>query len=416
MQLWMTLSLTLMFISSFGFANSSDESRKLLNSASEVLATVAELRQLQIKRPVEKGVKSRSEIEAFLIERISKEYPREEIEREERLLERLGLIPEDLDLYEFMLALLTEQLAGYYDPYAETFYIADWIPLELQKPVMAHELTHALQDQHFDLEKYLEPTEGNDDQTLATSALIEGEALLIMLDYSLQPMGRSSLDIPDIVAANRSQAAMMDAQFRVFASAPYYLRETLLFPYTYGANFLLAIIREHSWSKVNEIYSDLPASTEQILHPDKYLTERDLPTRIDSSELQSKLDGTWATVFENVLGEFNLYLLLQEFLDEGTAHSASSGWDGDLIRLLENPEGKEALILATVWDSEQDADQFHTAYIALVKKKFPDLRLSTSSPGKVGSDSGAVQDWEDDSQIVSIRAGGNRVDVLEVDR
>jgi hypothetical protein len=237
-----------------------------------------------------------------------------------------------------------------------------------------------------------------------------------MLDYSLRPMGRNSLDIPDIIAANRAQTTMMDAEFHVFASAPSYLRETLLFPYTYGANFLQEIVRKHSWSKVNEIYADLPTSTEQILHPSKYLDERDEPTLIDSSELQPELAGTWETIFENVLGEFTLYLLLQEFLDEGIALSASRGWDGDSIRLLENPEGKEALFLATVWDSERDAGQFHTAYLSLVKKKFPALRLATSSPQILESKSGEVRSWEDDKHIVSFISQGNRVDVVELDR
>lgn len=419
MQLQKTLRsflLVIVSITGISLGESTDSSRQLLNSADEILATVAELRRLEIKRPVEKGVKSRSEIEAFLIERINKDYPKEEIEREERLLKRLGLIPENLDLYDFMLKLLTEQLAGYYDPYSETFYIADWIPLAMQEPVMAHELTHALQDQHFDLEQYLEPCEGNDDTTLARSALIEGEGLLIMLDYTLRPMGRSSLDIPDIIAANRSQTALMDAQFQVFASAPSYLRETLLFPYTYGANFLQEIVRKHSWFKVNEMYADLPTSTEQILHPNKYLGERDAPVQIDCSELVPELAGAWETVFENVLGEFTLYLLLQEFVDEGIALNASRGWDGDSIRLLENPEGKEALLLASVWDSEQDAGQFYSAYLSLVKKKFPSLRPAGFSPQIEESSLKEVHTWEDDERIISFSSQGNRVDVMEIDK
>ena len=382
------------------FGQPSVNSGDLLSSADEILEIVSELRELEIKRPVEKGIKSRSEIETFLMERINKEYP----------------IPPDLDLYAFMLELLTEQLAGYYDPYSETFYIADWIPLALQEPVMAHELTHALQDQHFNLEQYLKPTDGNDDTTLARSALIEGEGLLIMLDYSLRPMGRTSLDIPDIIEANRAQTAMIDAQFPVFANAPNYLRETLLFPYTYGASFLQKIVRRSSWSQVNEIYADLPTSTEQILHPSRYFEERDEPTRLNSSKLPPPLSGTWETVFENVLGEFTLYLLLQEGVDEGIALTASNGWDGDSIRLLENSEGKEAVILQTIWDSKADADQFQTAYLSAVKKRFPDLQPVASAVHAPESKPANLSSWEDRQRSVFFTWEDNRVDILELEK
>jgi hypothetical protein len=281
---------------------------------------------------------------------------------------------------------------------------------------MAHELTHALQDQHFDLEQYLEPTDGNDDTTLARSALIEGEGLLIMLDYSLRPMGRTSLDIPDIIEANRAQTAMMDAQFPVFANAPNYLRETLLFPYTYGASFLQKIIRRSSWSQVNEIYADLPTSTEQILHPSRYFQERDEPTRLNSSQLPPPLSGTWETVFENVLGEFTLYLLLQEGVDEGIALTASNGWDGDSIRLLENSEGKEAVILQTIWDSKADADQFQTAYLSVVKKRFPNLQPVASAVHAPESKSANLSSWEDRQRSVFFTWEDNRVDILELEK
>ncbi|MGW8180077.1 MAG: hypothetical protein ACWGQW_15150, partial [bacterium] len=165
--------LILIFLPNFCLSESELTSQELLDSAEEILAVVSELRQLQIKQPVKKGIQSKSDIRAFLLKRINEEYPQEEVQKEERLLRRLRLIPDDLDLYTFMPTLLTEQLAGYYDPDSGTFYIADWIPFVIQEPVMAHELTHALQDQHFDLAKLLERTEGNDDQTLARSALIE---------------------------------------------------------------------------------------------------------------------------------------------------------------------------------------------------------------------------------------------------
>jgi hypothetical protein len=389
---------------------------ELLDSADEILETVSRLRHLEVRRTVERGVKSRKEIEAFLIERIQKEYPLDEIKREERLLKKLGLIPPEMRLYEFMLELLTEQVAGYYDPYAEEFFIADWIPLEIQKPVMAHELTHALQDQHFDLERFLDRVEGNDDRMLAKNSLIEGDALLVMLDYALHPLGRSALDLPDIVAMNRAQLSFLDAQFRVFAGAPQYLRETLIFPYTYGARFLQSFVRRHSWEKVSDLYEDLPTSSEQILHPEKYITDRDEPTEMDTKPLRSQLEDPWKLVTENVLGEFTLYLLLVETLGEEAAAGASEGWDGDAVALLVDEESNECLLLTSIWDSESDAQEFFDGYSSLVRKKFSHLSAKSSRRSSGNQTANEIRTWEDRETRIVLTWAGRQVDLIELQK
>jgi hypothetical protein len=386
-------------------------SEDLLKSADEVLEAVSEIRGLEPKNPIKKGLSTREEILSYLKQRIEKEFPLEEILAEERLLKRLGLIPEDLVLYDFMLELLTEQVAGYYDPYTKTFYIADWLPLAIQKPVMAHELMHALQDQYFELEKFLEDEGDNDDQTLARNALVEGEGLLIMLEYTLRPFGRSFRDIPDLVELNRSQMPLMEAQFGVFASAPPYLKETLIFPYTYGANFLQFFLRENSWAEVATIYENLPQSTEQILHPEKYAKETDEPTVIDQSSIE--LPGEdWSTVCENVLGEFTWYLLLNGAIDEETARTASEGWDGDVVLLYESPSGLQLLVISSVWDSEADAREFYDAYSLLINKKYGFSDSVSEDRGP--SDQKRI--WENSDHHVSIVRVGNSVRVREVEQ
>lgn len=384
---------------------------KLLESADEVLEAVVEIRKLQPKEPVKKGIKSREEVKAYLVSRIREEYPKERIAAEERLLERLGLIPVDLPLYEFMLDLLTEQVAGYYDPDSETFYIADWIPLEIQKPVMAHELTHALQDQHFDLKKFLTPVEGNDDKTLARNALIEGEGFFVMLDYVLRPMGRNAIDVPDLVELNRAQIPLMETQFPIFGKAPDYLKETLVFPYAYGGAFLKEILTQGSWEDVAQIYSNLPESTEQILHPEKYLNTPDPPTEVDTKRLQENLSDEWELVVENVLGEFSTYLLLKEFISDEQAIKASEGWDGDKVELWETSGGKAAILLSSTWDGNMDAGEFFEAYSELIAKKYPDTE---------GSESESAVDvttriWRKPGLEVTVTLEGDQVFVSELE-
>ena len=403
-----SILLTIILTVSVAFAS---DVAKLLESADEVLEAVVEIRKLKPKEPIQKGVKSREEVKAYLVSRIQEEYPKEQIAREERLLKRLGLIPVDLPLYEFMLDLLTEQVAGYYDPDSKTLYIADWIPLEIQKPVLAHELTHALQDQYFDLKKFLTPVEGNDDRTLARNALIEGEGFIIMLDYALRPMGRNAIDVPDLVELNRAQMPLMETQFPIFGKAPDYLKETLIFPYAYGGAFLKEILTQGGWEDVAQIYSNLPESTEQILHPEKYLNAPDPPTEVDTNFLRENLSEEWEPIVENVLGEFSTYLLLREFISDEQALKASEGWDGDKVELWETSGGKTAILLSTIWDESSDASEFFEAYSELIAQKYPEAERSD----KESLTDVSTRIWQQPGGEVTVTLQGNKVFVSELE-
>lgn len=384
---------------------------QLLASVDEVLEAVVELRQLEPKEKIQRGIRSREEIRDYLIDRIEEDFPQEDILAEEKMLRWLELIPEDLKLYPFMLDLLTEQVAGYYDPHEKTLYLADWISVDLQKPVIAHELLHALQDQYFGLKQFLEKVEGNDDQTLARNALIEGEGLAVMLSYSLQPLGQDFLDIPDIVGLNRAQLPLMAAEFPIFASAPAYLRETLMFPYSYGAVFLQEYLRSHSWDQVAEIYADLPQSSEQILHPEKYFVQRDSPTLVTTEGLEAALEGSWESIFETVLGEYTLYLLLEGRLGAEEAERAAEGWDGDSVHLLENGD-ESVLLMTTIWDSDEDALEFLQAYRNLMEARFPAIEFRSERNGE----DGMRYITEQPRHRITIEHSGRGVDLSEFRR
>lgn len=385
-------------------------SSELLRSVDEVLAEVSRLRQLEVRSPIKRGVKSRQEIRAFLVERIKREYPPDEMALEQKVLARLGLIPGDLDLFEALLELLTEQVAGFYDPETGVFYIADWIPPEAQRSVMAHELTHALQDQHFNLSRFLERVEGNDDASLARAALIEGEGMAIMLDYLLKPYGQTFLEVPDFVGLGASQRTVLEQEFQAYAKAPAYLRESLSFPYTYGANFVRAFRLRHSWPEASRLYEDLPSSTEQIMHPEKYLDERDEPIPIPDDGKPEALQGDWQRTYRNVLGQFSLLLLLKEFVDGETARVAAEGWGGDVVELYDGTDDRTSLIIRSVWDSEQDAREFFEAYTALVGLKYPDA-LRTDTAG--GPDQGTQIRWRGPGDEILLRRQDRSVKVIE---
>ncbi len=351
--------LTIISITVVGLPQSGGtHDRSLLRSSDEVLEEICRIRQVEPRAPIKKGIKSKEEIRSFIVDRADEEYPAEEVAAEALLLKRLKLIPQEMDLRRFMLDLLTEQIAGFYDPRTKTFYIADWIPPEMQKPVMAHELTHALQDQQFDLEKYLSPQDEDDDKILAQSSVIEGEGLLMMLAYTIEPFGRKIDDL-DIIELNRLQRPMVEAEYPTFASAPTYLKEMLLFPYTYGANFVQKFLQTRDWKSLDLLYQKFPESTEQILHPEKAMRNPDPPTELPVLE-PDKLDDL-VLAYDNVLGEFGLYLYLANRIGEEAAQTAAAGWDGDHVAIFLDPTQKETLTLNSVWDSDSDAAEFFDA-------------------------------------------------------
>ncbi len=351
----------------------------LFKTADEVLAEVSKLRELDVKSPIAKGVKSRDEIRSYLAARVKEEYKPEELEIEGRVLKKLRLIPQDMDVYEFAMNLLTEQVAGYYDPKTKTFYIADWLSADAQKPIMAHELTHALQDQHFDVTPFIKRIRDNDDKMLARSSILEGEAVAVMIDYMLEPMGMDFLKLPDLKQFMNMAQSMNSQEFKIFSTAPAYFKETLIFPYTDGLSFMQAYRRAHSWADVAKVYADLPDSTEQIMHPEKYMADRDEPTEVKPEQPKQLPGNGWKAIYKNVLGEFTTQLILKEFLDQAQAEKAAAGWDGDVVELLRNDAGKEALTMRFVFDTEQDAQEFKDAYNALLAKKYPSPAESNAS-------------------------------------
>ncbi len=379
----------------------------LLKTAEEMVKRVSQLRGLQPKNPIQMGVKSRDEIAKFLNERVREEIDPDELRNEGKVLHILGLIPPSVDYRDFMLKLLTEQVGGYYDPSKKTYFIASWLPVEEQKPVMVHELTHALEDQHFDLDKILKEDRKlrDDDRSLAHQAVFEGDGMAVMLNYLLEPAGRDFSSLPDLTFVMR-QYSSMESQFPIFKSAPVFLKEMLLFPYGNGASFLQKVwAKSQSWEAVNKIYSDLPVSTEQILHPEKYFdTPRDDPKPVEFEDPSVRLGKGWKVSYKNVFGEFALDLLLRLQLSEDQSKRAAAGWGGDKVLLLENTAGKNAVFIATTWDTADDVEEFYQAMSNWLERKYAKARKPSDTPTGFS----LIQDGE----YSSIQRDGLKVQLL----
>ncbi len=215
------------------------EEKELLDSVNAILKIQSDDTALPIKHEVKRQLTSRDDVEKFFVERFQKDEAAQKLKRSEIVLKKFGLIPRDFYLEGFMLELLREQVAGYYNADNKTVYLLDWIDPDQQKPVLAHELTHALQDQNFKLEKWsktglagekkVQDEIQSDEQLAARDAVLEGQAMTAMLDYMLAPTGQSVLTSPLLVKATEIGMTSGGGS-PVYDKAPLYLQQALIFP------------------------------------------------------------------------------------------------------------------------------------------------------------------------------------------
>jgi hypothetical protein len=351
--------------------------QRLLDSADATLQRIATLRGLQPPATLAKAIRSRDAIARRFQELMRERYPPARLEAERKALVKFALIPPDFPLEKFLLDMAAEQVAGYFDHAKGEMVLADWLPADIQAPVLTHELAHAVQDRYLHLRKFLEPTPGQSDGLLARHAILEGEATAIMIDFLVQPLGADITRLPNLSAVAAQAAGVSSA---VLGQAPKFLREHLLFPYIAGTDFVVAFRRRFPWPAFTRVYSDPPRSTEQILHPEKYLGQRDDPQAVVLPDARSILGSEWSLVLEDDAGELGARSILERFLSEAEARAAAEGWGGDRYHLYERArDGRQALLFLTAWDSEADAREFAAAYARLMPIKY-----ARANPGRGG--------------------------------
>lgn len=344
----------------------------LLQGVMDSIADQTEaLRELESLTPPSRRLIDQEQMAQLISKKLDEGYAPEEAHRDELVLTTLELIPPGLDLYQTMSALLGEQAAGLYDPDDETLYVSTFLegngrmgPLE--KSTFAHEYTHALQDQYFDLEALgmgAAETDWDDDQLLAIQSLVEGDAALAMQQYMTAHL--KPLELVKLIG----QAVGMDQE--ALDRTPPYLRASLLFPYQEGLLFVGSLFQQGGWAMVNTAYTDLPQSTEQIMHPERY--PHDVPQVVRLPSLADSLAPEWQLVGENVLGEFSLRAYLGTYLSQSQAAQAASGWDGDQYVVYQNATSQQALlVLLLAWDDEAEMAEFVTIYREYAQNRFGD--------------------------------------------
>src|SRR5215469_799525 len=268
-----------------------EQAKELFRSVDEILSFVSGDTKLPVKHSVKRKLISRDEVTKYLKQKFDEDESTKRMERSEIVLKKFGLLDRDFHLGPFLLSLLTEQIAGFYDNKTKTVNLLDWIKPDEQKPVLAHELTHALQDQKVGLTKWssisMNGTSYNvqddnrhlqvDEADTARGAVAEGQAMAVFVDYTLRPTGRTLADAPDIANKVREQADDTSGS-PVMARAPLLLQQSLLFPYSDGLSFEQAIlVKAGKEAAFAGVLANPPSSSFEIMHPEAYMEHAPVP-------------------------------------------------------------------------------------------------------------------------------------------
>lgn len=369
--------------------------QEFLRAADEVLLEVSRHVGLPLKSPLKKSLRSREEIRSF-VERQLAEEKQEDLYADQRALEKFGLLPKGFDLIPFLLDLMAEQVAGLYDPKGQEFYIANWLPVEEQRIVMAHELVHALQDQHFQLKTWIDAAKPNDDAELARDAVAEGSATIAMFEFMAREMGLPNTNartMGDLDVLLRSQVSAGLTSSPQFAKAPKFIQDALMFPYIDGAVFAQKVLKSMSgWEEFRSVFEKPPVSTQQILHPELYLAGVE-PQKVELSAADAALPKRWKKLDENLMGEFGLHALLKQLSSPEVAAEVAPRWAGDRYSIFEDPATKETLLLFRVqFSNEAAAVRFFGAFSDALEQKYPSARDFFRRPNffAFDTDQGAV--------------------------
>ena len=349
-----------------------------------------------MKHPVKRKLITRQAVESYVEKRMKEDKDTQRLQRSQAILVKFGLLPPDYDLRAEFIQVLREQVAAYYDAKKKTVYMLDWVPPDQQKPVLAHELTHALQDEYIGLEKWElaggredgSPLPDNQEEVVeeaqaARDAVTEGQAMIVFLDYSLAPLGMDVLKAPEIVDAMRSEMGKSQDSPQ-FSAAPVYLQESLLMPYTFGADFVRYVLtHKGKQAAYGGALNNPPIDTRQIMEPETYLANEKVPP-IKIPDLNQLIAPNYERYDFGGMGEFDVYLLMKQYAPDDDPKNIYSHWRGGYYlaaHAKSAPKDKVALVYFSRWDSPESAEAFANVYKAYTPKRYPQWGKRTDLPG-----------------------------------
>ena len=377
---------------------SPQEAEELSRDVDNILQFASKETNLPVKQEVKKQFTSRDEVVAYLKKNMAEDKDAQRLRRSELVLKKFGLLPRDFDLQSFLITLLREQVAGYYDPKTKTVNLLDWIGPEAQRPVMAHELTHALQDQSFGLEKWMkagdtdldkieQPTPSDlesDEVSEARQAIVEGQAMVVLVDYMLAPTGQSILGSPQIADALKEGMLLGTADSPAFQNAPIFLKEALTFAYRYGLDFEVALLRKGGKEKAfAAVFTDPPHTTRQIMEPETYLSGEHLDSmRLPDFEKDFK---NYERFDVGAMGEFDVAILVDQYAGAEAARAVYPHWRGGYYyagRPKGDPTAPLAVLYVSRWSDPEAAQGFAAIYAKSLEKRYQHVHEAAEDANK----------------------------------
>jgi hypothetical protein len=373
------------------------QAQELFHSVDEILEFDSRETGLPVKREVKRKLTSRDEVVSYLTTHLNDEDT-QRLRRSELVLKKFGLLPHDFDLQKFMVALLREEVAGYYDPKTKTVNLLDWVPMEEQEPVMAHELTHALQDQLVGLQKWMkkgdkdlgeikkDPTPQdieNDEIDNTREAVLEGQAQAMMIQYALAPTGKTVTTAPALVDAMEEETLTGTPGTKVFNEAPVFMKESLTFPYSYGMEFVITLMRKAGKEKAFAgVLENPPHTTRQIMEPDKYLAGE----KIELMRLPDfKRDFKDYQKFDiGAMGEFDVAVLVEQYADKALSKKIYPEWRGGYYYAAKPKADDKAplgLLYVSRWSTPDAAAEFAEIYAQSLKQRYKKTDVQDGGAG-----------------------------------
>jgi hypothetical protein len=362
------------------------EAEELFRSLDDILRFASKNTGFPIKHEVKRRLVARDEVAAYVEHETTEDEDAKRLRRSEVVLKKFGLLPRDFDLGPFLVALLREQVAGYYDPKTKTVNLLDWVDPDRQKPVMAHELTHALQDQSFNLEKYMKAGNAdldkkkdltpldieNDEIGTSRQAVVEGQAMVVLMDYMLAPMGKSVQSSPELVQALKNGMLMGTDDSPEFKAAPIYMKEALTFPYRYGIDFVTQLLANGGKEKAYAgLFENPPVTTRQIMEPETYLSgERLEPMHLPNFK---EIFKGYERFDVGAVGELDVAVLIDQYAGEETSHALYPHWRGGYyyaVRPKGNPAAPLGLLYLSRWSSPEKAAEFAAIYAKALPQRY----------------------------------------------
>ena len=414
---------------------SAKEAEELFRDVDEILKFVSKDTSLPIKHEVKRQLATQDQVVAYLEKSMAEDKDAQRLRRSEMVLKKFGLLPADFNLQKFLVSLLREQVAGYYDPKTKTVNLLDWIGAEQQRPVLAHELTHALQDQSFGLEKWMKAGDTdlddkknpkpedieNDEISEARQAVVEGQAMVVLVDYMLEPTGQSILTSPQIADALKEGMLVGTSESPEFQGAPIFLKEELTFPYRYGMDFTAEMLKTGGRQKAFAvIFQNPPQTTRQIMEPKTYLSgERLEPMRLPDFKADFK---DYERFDIGAMGEFDVAILVDQYAGVEASHQLYPHWRGGYYyaaRPKGNPAAPLALLYSSRWSDPESASRFAVIYAKYLAKRYKQVDEKTDAGVKPAGDLATlialngIHTWRTDEGPVTIEVQAENVLVTE---